>query len=59
MSEPVSTSAEAAEQPALIATPRPPTRVQRVRALRGKYAFVRFTSEDHARDKLEEVQREK
>ena len=36
----------------------PLTRVQRIRALRGKFAFVPFSSEDHARQKIAEIERE-
>jgi hypothetical protein len=38
--------------------PKPLTRAERVRALRGKYAWIPFSSDDHVREKHEEMQRE-
>jgi hypothetical protein len=39
--------------------PKPLTRAERIRALRGKYAWVPFSSDDHVRRKREEMEREK
>jgi|WetSurMetagenome_2_1015567.scaffolds.fasta_scaffold2100741_1 hypothetical protein len=38
--------------------PEPLTRAERVRALRGKYAWIPFSSDDHVREKHEEMDRE-
>jgi hypothetical protein len=35
-----------------------PTRAERVHAARGKFAWVPFSSDDHIREKQEEIQRE-
>ena len=37
---------------------KPSSRAERVRAARGKFAFVPFSSEDHAREKEREIARE-
>ena len=58
MAEPVSIPADSGQQSSPTA-PRPPARGERVRALRGKYGFVPFTSEDHALEKRRELEREK
>jgi hypothetical protein len=38
--------------------PKPSTRAERVRALRGKYAWIRVSSDDLVRRKHEEMKRE-
>lgn len=38
--------------------PEPMTRAERVKALRGKYAWIPFSSDDHVREKHEEMERE-
>ena len=35
-----------------------PTRAERVHALCGKYAWIPFSSEDHIREKQEEIEQE-
>jgi hypothetical protein len=59
MPEPVATHGEtslpAAPQPPL---PKPLTRAERVRALRDKYAWIPFSSDDYAREKRKETERE-
>ncbi|MFZ1935013.1 MAG: hypothetical protein WCB27_13350 [Thermoguttaceae bacterium] len=34
------------------------TRAERIRAIRGKYAWIPFSSDDHVREKQEELERE-
>jgi hypothetical protein len=60
MDEPILTpdnllSSEPSEHPA----GRLPTRAERVHALMGKYAWIPFSSDDHVREKQEELEREK
>ena len=59
MSEPTAphgeTSLPAASHPPL---PKALTRAERVRALRGKYAWIPFSSDDYAREKRKETERE-
>jgi hypothetical protein len=38
--------------------PEPLSRAERVRALRGKYAWIPFSSDDLAREKQKEIERE-
>ena len=59
MSEPTAISSDmnmsTPQKPPL---PEPLSRAERVRALRGKYAWIRFSSDDLMREKREEIKRE-
>jgi len=60
MADPVSEPNQATGLPAASDVgPPPPTRAQRVHALRGKYAFVPFGSDDHMRETAKEIEQEK
>jgi hypothetical protein len=59
MAEPISTP-ESLHIPEVPPPPvgRVPTRAERVRAAMGKFAWIPFSSDDHIREKQEELDRE-
>ena len=59
MAEPILTpDCAGTAAPAQIPIGKLPTRAERVHAARGKFAWVPFSSDDHVREKQEEIQRE-